>query len=622
MTMTFTQLQLNADISKAIAACGYTTPTPIQQLSIPDILAGKDLVASAQTGTGKTAAFTLPVLHRLTLSPSTGKPRVLILTPTRELAAQVTKAAAQYGKFMRFKITSLVGGMPYRQQLRELSQPLDIVVATPGRLLDHMQNRKVNLSNVEMLVLDEADRMLDMGFIDDVKAIAKAIPATRQTLLFSATVDDKLSSVVRQLLKNPVRIDVSPEKMSPALIKQELYVTDNIQHKNRLLQHFLDNENIFKGIIFSATKINADQLANRLIDQGYAAAALHGDLKQNVRNRTVEELRRGKIQFLVATDIAARGIDISDVTHVINYDLPKFAEDYVHRIGRTGRAGKSGVAISFVSPVDARHLQKIERYTGQKIQIESIVGLEATKRLNSAAPAGAERGRRQGGGKGKGGYAAKIASKKPYRENNYRPENKKPAQDRANTYRTNNETRKNTFEKRGAERPKSYAAQSTAARSAGRRIERSEDTRFEKYGVEKREKSGARRSFSTNGPRGGERYYNPRTSGDRAENPRTGAKRPLGSRSDSGERSFSSRSNSESSFRSDRPSTNKRHSDTRDGGRSERFRSDTAPARGKRFEKHDTRKSDTRTKRFNDAPSKRPKTGSKNKNGSSRREYF
>jgi superfamily II DNA/RNA helicase len=384
--MTFSQMNLGPEIFKALEACGYKVPTPIQQKSIPVILEGSDLVASAETGSGKTAAFIIPALHLLSTPRQGNKPRVLVLTPTRELAAQITQAATKYGKFLRFNIISLVGGMPYRQQLKELSRTVDLVVATPGRLLDHMDNKRLDLSGIEMLILDEADRMLDMGFIDDVRDIAKATPDTRQTLLFSATVDNKLAGIIRTLLKEPVRIDLSNEKISPVQIKQELYMVDNPQHKTRLLQHFLDNGNIFKGIIFSATKINADKLAGQLRAQGYEAAPLHGDLKQNVRNKTIEQMRRGNIQFLVATDIAARGIDISDITHVINYDLPKFSEDYVHRIGRTGRAGKSGIAISFALPTDMRHLQKIERYIGQRFQHEVVEGLEPTKRTHANNP--------------------------------------------------------------------------------------------------------------------------------------------------------------------------------------------------------------------------------------------
>lgn len=380
--MSFSQLNLDPSIVKAIQACGYTDMTPIQARSIPDILNGSDLVASAQTGTGKTAAFVLPALHRLSLKKldsSRGKsrsPRILILTPTRELATQITQAAGRYGKFLQFNIVSLVGGMPYRQQLRDLSRDLDIIVATPGRLLDHMDNKRLDLSGIEMLVLDEADRMLDMGFIDDVRDIAKATPNSRQTLLFSATVDSKLSQVVKHLLKNPIRIDFSNEKLAPVNIKQELYLVDNPQHRLKVFHHLLESESIFKAIIFTATKIGADKLSGQLIDQGFSAAPLHGDLKQSVRNRTLEQLRRGKLQFLVATDVAARGIDIVDMSHVINFDLPRFCEDYVHRIGRTGRAGKLGKAISFALPSDARHVQRIEKYIGNRLQLETIEGLE------------------------------------------------------------------------------------------------------------------------------------------------------------------------------------------------------------------------------------------------------
>jgi len=370
--MSFAELNLNSNIYKALTHCGYTEPTPIQAQAIPDILNGKDIVASAQTGTGKTAAFVLPALHKLASEPAAKKTRILILTPTRELASQITTAANKYGKFLRFNIVNLVGGMPYHQQIKALARGADIIVATPGRLMDHMEQKRVNLSGVEMLVLDEADRMLDMGFIDDVQYIAKLTPAHRQTLLFSATVDKKLITVVRHLLKNPVRIDLSQEKLTVPEIKQELYKVQSPQHKLRLLKHFLQDENIFKAIIFSATKINADRLALQLREQGFAAAALHGDLKQSVRNRTIEQLRQSKIQFLIATDVAARGLDISDITHVINYDLPRFCEDYVHRIGRTGRAGKKGVAISFVLPSDTRHVQRIERYIGQRIKLLTV----------------------------------------------------------------------------------------------------------------------------------------------------------------------------------------------------------------------------------------------------------
>ena len=295
---TFQELNLHSNIYKAIALCNYTKPTPVQAKSIPEVLQGNDVVVSAPTGTGKTASFVLPALHKLNEQPSAGKKtRVLILTPTRELASQITKAAALYGKFMHFNIVSLVGGMPYPQQIKDLSRGADIIVATPGRLMDHIEQKRVDLSNIETLVLDEADRMLDMGFIDDVQYIAKLTPSKRQTLLFSATLDSKLMNTVKHLLKNPVRINLSNEKVTAPQIKQEMYRVKNAQHKTRLLKHFLNDENIYKAIIFSATKINADNLASQLCDEAFPAAALHGDLRQNVRNRTLEQLRRGKNPF-------------------------------------------------------------------------------------------------------------------------------------------------------------------------------------------------------------------------------------------------------------------------------------------------------------------------------------
>src|SRR5579872_621954 len=250
--MSFEQLHLNPQITKALAVCGYTKPTSIQTKSIPEILLGKDIVASAQTGTGKTAAFVLPALHQLAeAKKASSTPRVLILTPTRELATQITEAVSKYGKFLRCNIVSLVGGMSYRQQLRGLSRPIDIIVATPGRLMDHMSNGRLDLSHIQMLILDEADRMLDMGFIDDVKAIASVMPKNRQTLLFSATVDNRLTQIIRQFLKDPVRIEIESEKIAPVKIAQELYLADNPQHKMQLLNHLVKEKNIFKAIIFS-----------------------------------------------------------------------------------------------------------------------------------------------------------------------------------------------------------------------------------------------------------------------------------------------------------------------------------------------------------------------------------
>ncbi len=377
--MSFEDLNLNSAIIKAISDAGYTVPTPIQKQAIPELIAGHDVMASAQTGTGKTAAFMLPALHLLA-TPSQARsrgPRILVLTPTRELALQVSEAAKKYGKYLpRINVVSILGGMPYPLQNKLLSQPVDILVATPGRLIDHIQRGRIDFKRLQMLVLDEADRMLDMGFIDDVETIAAATPDTRQTLLFSATLDNAIDKVATKLLKAPKRIQVASQKAKLDNIEQRLHYADDMSHKNRLLDHVLRDENVKQAIVFTATKRDADTLADNLYSQGFSAAALHGDMNQRERTRTLTRLRNGGLQVLVATDVAARGIDVADITHVINFDLPKFAEDYVHRIGRTGRAGAAGIAVSFASSKDSAHLSKIERYTGQRIVSHIIPGLE------------------------------------------------------------------------------------------------------------------------------------------------------------------------------------------------------------------------------------------------------
>ncbi|MEO8767771.1 MAG: DEAD/DEAH box helicase [Nitrosospira sp.] len=377
--MSFENLNLHPLILKAIIDSGYTSPTPIQEQAIPELLAGHDIMASAQTGTGKTAAFMLPALHRLA-APSkvhSRGPRILVLTPTRELALQVSEAAAKYGKHLpRVKVVSILGGMPYPLQNKLLSQPVDILVATPGRLIDHIQRGRIDFSRLEMLVLDEADRMLDMGFIDDVERIAAATPATRQTLLFSATLDNAIDRVAARLLKLPKRIQIATQQARLDNIEQRLHYVDDISHKNRLLDHLLRDMALKQAIVFTATKRDADMLADNLSAQGHEAAALHGDMNQRDRTRTLTKLRHGGLRVLVATDVAARGIDVVGITHVINFDLPKFAEDYVHRIGRTGRAGASGIAVSFASGKDGVNLKKIERFTGQQIASHVVPGLE------------------------------------------------------------------------------------------------------------------------------------------------------------------------------------------------------------------------------------------------------
>jgi superfamily II DNA/RNA helicase len=373
--MSFEELQLAPPILKAITQCGYSAPTPVQAAAIPMIIAGRDVIASAQTGTGKTAAFVLPALQRLSSNPKSG-PRVLVLTPTRELAGQITQAIRDYGRYLRVTSVAIFGGMPFPEQIRALSQSPDMVIATPGRLLDLMNRRRIDLSRIELLVLDEADRMLDMGFIDDVGRIAESVPDNRQTLLFAATVGPEMIRLSKGLMKNPERIEVSPGKMTIDKIEQRLHIADNIAHKRRLLEHLCADQSMTKAIIFSATKREADVLARDLCRLGHTAAPLHADLTQSARNRTMANMRHGKIRLLVATDVAARGIDVTGISHVINFDLPRFPEDYVHRIGRTGRAGDSGIAISFAAQEDLTYLDRIERYIGQNLTMHVISGLE------------------------------------------------------------------------------------------------------------------------------------------------------------------------------------------------------------------------------------------------------
>jgi superfamily II DNA/RNA helicase len=419
--MSFSNLQLAAPILKAVNLCGYTTPTPVQAKAIPEVLAGHDVIATAQTGTGKTAAFVLPALQCLSVpSKSTGRskgPRVLVLTPTRELANQITTAVSTYGKFMRIRSGVILGGMPYFEQQRLLSQPVDLIVATPGRLMDHMERGRIDFSRLEILILDEADRMLDMGFSEAVDTIAAATPANRQTLMFTATMDNAMAKLAQRLLKDPVRVEIAGKKTTLEAIEQRLHAADDMQHKNRLLKHLISDSGMTRAIIFSGTKRNADQLARELAAQGHASAALHGDMNQNARNRTIMNMRRGKIRLLVATDVAARGLDVTGITHVINYDLPKNAEDYVHRIGRTGRAGASGIAISFASGKEVDYLRQIERFIGQSIPQTVIAGLEPARplrRSDSGSSAGPSSGKRWQGATAGKRYGQNTASRKPF----------------------------------------------------------------------------------------------------------------------------------------------------------------------------------------------------------------
>ncbi|BCO31880.1 ATP-dependent RNA helicase RhlE [Thiohalobacter sp. COW1] len=398
--MSFDSLNLNSELLRAIEACGFTEPSEIQRQAIPVALAGRDLMASAQTGTGKTAAFVLPVLQRLaTPARSRGHgPRVLVLTPTRELAGQVEANIRELGRFSRIVSGSVVGGVPYPPQMRLLGKPLDLLVATPGRLMDHMERGRVDFSRLEVLILDEADRMLDMGFVDAVNQIAAATPASRQTLLFSATLEGRILEIARRLLKDPARIALAANTERHASIEQQAHQADDIGHKHKLLTHLLSDQSLSQAVIFTATKRGADKLATKLQDQGHQSAALHGDMNQGKRKRTVDQMRRGKVRVLVATDVAARGLDIRGISHVINFDLPMVAEDYIHRIGRTGRGGATGTAISLIGPDDRRNLAGIERLLGERLPRIVVPGLEPQK----PAPRGDDR-RPAGKRKFKGG---------------------------------------------------------------------------------------------------------------------------------------------------------------------------------------------------------------------------
>lgn len=413
MSIKFADLNLDKNILSAVRSEGYESPTPIQAQAIPFALDGRDIMASAQTGSGKTAAFLLPTLQKLTKrSEKPGKgPRALVLTPTRELAAQVEKNALAYAKNMRwFRTVSIVGGASFGYQTRALSKPVDLIVATPGRLMDLMQSGKVDFDRLEVLILDEADRMLDMGFIDDIETIVEATPSDRQTLLFSATWDGAVGKLARKLTKDPETIEV--ERVDDqGKIEEQLLYCDDMRHKNRLLDHILRDANIDQCVIFTSTKAMTEVIADELYEKGFAANCLHGDMPQGWRNRTLMDLRKGRCKILVATDVAARGIDVPTITHVINYDLPKQAEDYVHRIGRTGRAGRTGIAITFAEVNEYVKVHKIEKYIGRKLPELTIEGMEPTRKRKSAG----------GKPKGKGGWGDRKSGgwrgdKKPAKE--------------------------------------------------------------------------------------------------------------------------------------------------------------------------------------------------------------
>jgi superfamily II DNA/RNA helicase len=395
--MNFETLNLHANLMRAVTDAGYTQATDVQMRAIPLALAGKDLMVSSSTGSGKTASFVLPALMKVLAArdawteanlvadqnqaprparPANG-PRVLVLAPTRELALQVAKAVADYGRHIsNLRVATIVGGVPYPAQLKALRGPLDVLIATPGRLIDHMESGRANLTNVEVLVLDEADRMLDMGFIDPIHHIAAATPPNRQTVMYSATFGGHVGRLAQELLNKPERIEVSSQTEAHADIEQRLHWADDFEHKNALLDSILTTKDMEQAVVFTSTQRDADWLADRLADLGHHVASLHGGHPQGRRTRVLQGLRNKQLKILVATDVAARGIDVPSISHVINFGLPMKEEDYVHRIGRTGRAGRSGLAVTLAERRDTGMVQRIQRFTTQRIPATTIEGLE------------------------------------------------------------------------------------------------------------------------------------------------------------------------------------------------------------------------------------------------------
>lgn len=381
--MSFSTLGLSAEIIRAVAEKGYTKPTPIQSQAIPAVLLGGDILAGAQTGTGKTASFTLPLLHRLTDSRNNSQSspnsqhiiRALILAPTRELAAQVQESVRDYGKYLNLRSLAMFGGVSFTKQKKSLQSGVDILVSTPGRLLDHVQQGTVNLKNVEILVLDEADRMLDMGFIHDIRRILALLPKQRQNLMFFATFSDKIKSLATGLLNRPTTIEVAPPNRTADTIAQKIYQVDG-NKKRQLLSHLIKKDQWYQVLVFTRTKHGADRLVRQLGEDRIQALAIHGNKSQPARTHALGKFKNGTLQVLVATDIAARGLDISELPHVVNFDLPNVPEDYVHRIGRTGRAGAKGEAVSLVCADEYHLLAAIEKTIAQKIPREAIAGFE------------------------------------------------------------------------------------------------------------------------------------------------------------------------------------------------------------------------------------------------------
>lgn len=410
--MSFDTLGLSAGTLQAVTEAGYTQPTPIQEQAIPVILSGRDLIGIAQTGTGKTAAFTLPMIDKLASGRAKARmPRTLILEPTRELAMQVSESFEKYGKHQKLTMALLIGGMSYENQEMKIDRGVDVLIATPGRLLDHFERGKLLLTQVQTLIVDEADRMLDMGFIPDVERICKLLPFTRQTLFFSATMAPEITRLTNQFLSNPERIEVSRPATAASTIAQSVIKTPKQDWAKRdVLRHLIRTQTIVNGIVFCNRKTDVAILHKSLVKHGFSAGCLHGDMSQPDRLKTLDAFKTGQLQILVASDVAARGLDVPSVSHVFNFDAPVNAEDYVHRIGRTGRAGREGTAFMLVSPEDERRLSAIEKLTGRAIDVVTLEGYAFP-----APQEGDGEGRRERSGRG-GRDRGKARERGPRRE--------------------------------------------------------------------------------------------------------------------------------------------------------------------------------------------------------------
>ncbi|MEW9582186.1 DEAD/DEAH box helicase [Paraburkholderia sp. DGU8] len=475
--MSFDSLGLSEPLVRAVHELGYTTPTPIQTQAIPAVLNGGDLLAGAQTGTGKTAGFTLPILQRLNSMPpvaaGAGKRavRALILTPTRELAAQVEESVRAYGKYLKLKSTVMFGGVGINPQIGALRSGVDIVVATPGRLLDHMQQKTIDLSHLEILVLDEADRMLDMGFIHDIKRVLAKLPPKRQNLLFSATFSDEIKTLADNLLDSPALIEVARRNTTAETVAQKIHPVDR-DKKRELLTHLIKQHNWFQVLVFTRTKHGANRLAEQLTKDDISALAIHGNKSQSARTRALAEFKDGTLQVLVATDIAARGIDIDQLPHVVNYDLPNVPEDYVHRIGRTGRAGATGEAVSLVCVDELQLLKDIEKLIKRAVPQEVIAGFEPDP---TAKPEPILRRGQGGGGGGRSPRQGQGAPKrdgatsaKPAQRSGQRPANaQQPKPQGAKPAGNGGQPRRDS--QRHDDRPRAVAHEGGAAQHAPRK---------------------------------------------------------------------------------------------------------------------------------------------------------